>query len=209
MARTADTAGDGERSANRRATHRACRWPRSRSASRSGKIGTATDALPSDAGTNEWLPTWRAASRGLGDAGQHGVHHVGQFGVRQICRCRTGSPQVPPGGEMVALTSQNGPKATLHPIAGNGVTEGASHGVGHMGVTGVVIDDGDTPQISNGKSPPVGPQSLELGAPCKPPDQADSRARPRARRAFKMARPARVLMRWRKPCFLARRRLLG
>jgi hypothetical protein len=30
-----------------------------------------------------------------------------------------------------------------------------------------------------------------------------------ARRALSTARPARVLIRWRKPCFLARRRLFG
>lgn len=39
--------------------------------------------------------------------------------------------------------------------------------------------------------------------------QADSSARPFRRRAARMARPARVLMRWRKPWFLARRRLFG
>lgn len=39
--------------------------------------------------------------------------------------------------------------------------------------------------------------------------QADSSERPLRRRAARMARPARVLMRARKPWFLARRRLLG
>ena len=39
--------------------------------------------------------------------------------------------------------------------------------------------------------------------------QADSSTRPFRRRAARMARPARVLMRWRKPWFLARRRLFG
>ena len=39
--------------------------------------------------------------------------------------------------------------------------------------------------------------------------QADSFARPRRRRLRMMERPPRVLMRARKPCFLARRRLLG
>lgn len=40
-------------------------------------------------------------------------------------------------------------------------------------------------------------------------DQADSRALPRWRRALMMARPARVDMRCRKPCFFARLRTLG
>ena len=39
--------------------------------------------------------------------------------------------------------------------------------------------------------------------------QAERRWRPLARRDFSTARPARVLMRWRKPCFLDRRRLFG
>src|SRR6478736_5833943 len=38
---------------------------------------------------------------------------------------------------------------------------------------------------------------------------AESSVRPLARRAERMARPARVRMRRRKPCFLARRRLFG
>jgi len=39
--------------------------------------------------------------------------------------------------------------------------------------------------------------------------QADSRARPFLRLALMMARPARVRMRFRKPCLRARRRVLG
>jgi hypothetical protein len=42
-----------------------------------------------------------------------------------------------------------------------------------------------------------------------PANQAESLWRPLARRDFKMARPARVFIRWRKPCFLERRRLFG
>jgi hypothetical protein len=41
------------------------------------------------------------------------------------------------------------------------------------------------------------------------PDQADSRARPFSLRDFRMACPARVDIRLRKPCFFARLRLLG
>ena len=42
-----------------------------------------------------------------------------------------------------------------------------------------------------------------------PPDQADSRRRPLARRALRMARPARVDIRCRNPWLFARRRLFG
>src|SRR6185503_10293206 len=46
-------------------------------------------------------------------------------------------------------------------------------------------------------------------AVCQRADQADSSLRPLVRRAARMARPARVRIRSRKPCVLARRRLLG
>jgi hypothetical protein len=41
------------------------------------------------------------------------------------------------------------------------------------------------------------------------PDQADSRARPRRRRVLITARPARVRIRCRNPCFFFRFRLFG
>jgi hypothetical protein len=44
---------------------------------------------------------------------------------------------------------------------------------------------------------------------CRATPQADSRTRPRRRRAFKTARPARVDIRWRKPCRLDLLRVLG
>ena len=40
-------------------------------------------------------------------------------------------------------------------------------------------------------------------------DQADSRVRPLSRRALRIERPARVLIRARKPCLRARRRVFG
>ena len=42
-----------------------------------------------------------------------------------------------------------------------------------------------------------------------PADHAERRARPLERRDLRMARPERVFIRLRKPCFFARRRLLG
>jgi hypothetical protein len=62
-------------------------------------------------------------------------------------------------------------------------------------------------------SPPPGPDQRREPTtaldPGRTTGQADRRARPRRRRAFKMAWPARVAMRWRNPCRLARFRLLG
>ena len=53
------------------------------------------------------------------------------------------------------------------------------------------------------------PQFLERAAITNSPDQADRRRRPLSRRERNTLRPARVDMRERKPCFFARRRLLG
>jgi hypothetical protein len=58
-------------------------------------------------------------------------------------------------------------------------------------------------------TPSITPQRVERRTVAYPPDQADSRARPLWRLARTMARPARVRMRIRKPCRLARLRLLG
>ncbi len=49
----------------------------------------------------------------------------------------------------------------------------------------------------------------ESETPRNTADHAERRARPLARRDFRMARPERVFIRLRKPCFFARRRLLG
>jgi hypothetical protein len=56
---------------------------------------------------------------------------------------------------------------------------------------------------------PVATEAFERVALADPVRQAERRARPLARRFLSTARPARVLIRARKPCLRARRRLLG
>jgi hypothetical protein len=58
-------------------------------------------------------------------------------------------------------------------------------------------------------APPITPERVERRTIADPSDQADSRARPLWRLARMMAWPERVRMRSRKPCRLARLRLLG
>jgi hypothetical protein len=58
-------------------------------------------------------------------------------------------------------------------------------------------------------APPLTPQRVECRTIADPSDQADNRARAFRRRARTIARPARVRMRSRKPCRLARLRVLG
>jgi hypothetical protein len=52
-------------------------------------------------------------------------------------------------------------------------------------------------------------QGLEGVPAIDPPDQAERRWRPLSRLDLMMACPARVDIRWRNPCLLARRRLFG
>jgi hypothetical protein len=73
------------------------------------------------------------------------------------------------------------------------------------GLRGQVRD----PNRSGPRPPSVLAERVEGPAVADSPDQADSRCRPFKRRALKTRRPARVDMRCRKPCRLARRRLLG
>jgi len=52
-------------------------------------------------------------------------------------------------------------------------------------------------------------QHRERAPTAEPSNQAESRDRPLSRRALRIARPARVFIRFRKPCFFDRFRLLG
>ena len=110
-------------------------------------------------------------------------------------------------------------EASTQPIAGHGRAHLVTDGEGHARWAGrptAVTDRGARHRIGqpgHGEQPASGPR----GVPKRPkrlpvgdaPDQADSRVRPLARRALMIARPARVDMRCRNPCRLARRRLFG
>lgn len=106
---------------------------------------------------------------------------------------------------------QHGPQLPAHTVAYDGGTERATQGVRHTRRCDGAwrIENVGAPQHSGPSAPPLGGNARKRAALSDAPDQAESLWRPLARRDFKMSRPARVLIRWRKPCFLARRRLLG
>src|SRR5207237_1224276 len=95
------------------------------------------------------------------------------------------------------------------PVPCNGTPSLAADGESHpRGLAGSAVDEGYRDRATS--RPAAGAaEAGERRAVTDAPDQADSRCRPFSRRAFRMARPARVDIRWRNPWFLARLRLLG
>jgi len=124
------------------------------------------------------------------------------------------------GGRCAAgdLTDR-GPEPATDPVAIDRRTEPASDregdprwiGLGRRPASRLVIWRGHEGDAQDSRAgPTAGPLQFEERATvADAPDQADSLWRPLIRRERRTARPARVDMRCRKPCFLARRRLLG
>lgn len=105
--------------------------------------------------------------------------------------------------------SRDRAKSTTESIPGRSwpvhTTDGECHRWRHLRGIGKM----STPQHGRSHLAPRAGQFYELLTSADPIDQADRRARPLARRDFSTARPARVLMRARNPCFFARRCWLG
>ena len=104
---------------------------------------------------------------------------------------------------------QQRPKATAQSIAGYRRPQCATYREGHTRRLYVGVGDRGAPQWVDPNTNTFSPEADECVSLADPIDQAERRARPLARRDFRTARPARVLMRARKPCLRARRRLLG
>jgi hypothetical protein len=133
---------------------------------------------------------------------------------RQFLMCRvndlgTSTEQVPTRAKKPGLSGEQRSKTTPHSISHDSRAERPTECVRNLRMGGVLVNDGNAPQRTRRDSPTALAQQFETRSIPNSMDQADSRARPRSRRALRMARPARVLMRCRKPCFFARRRLLG
>lgn len=107
--------------------------------------------------------------------------------------------------------AEMGPDLTPKPIAHHRRAHRPGHGEGQprgFGRSGRGEEHGHRHDTTTDPTT-MTPQLLEGAAITDSPDQADRRRRPLRRRDRRTLRPARVDMRARKPCFLARRRLLG
>jgi hypothetical protein len=114
------------------------------------------------------------------------------------------------------LGLQHGPQLATQPIAHHGRPHRSTERKGDARARGTHfrrrarrIEQIGAPQHSGPSTLPFRSETRKVAARSDAPDQADRRCRPLARRLFSTSRPARVLIRARKPCFFARRRLLG
>ena len=99
-------------------------------------------------------------------------------------------------------------KLTAGPITHHRGTNAFGSGKGHSHSTGGVVDHHSHAESLVSRR--TGARKMgESETSRNAIDHADKRARPLERRDFKTARPARVFIRLRNPCFFARRRLLG
>jgi hypothetical protein len=123
-------------------------------------------------------------------------------------RLGSGADQVRARSQHVGAFTNQHPKPPTHTVAHDRRTDPASDAVSDPGRFGEIAWH---PGYRQWPATPASPlsKSQEDFAPVDPPDQADSLARPFNRRAFRIARPARVDIRWRNPCRLALFRLLG
>ena len=125
----------------------------------------------------------------------------------RLCVHRTCDPhEVSPGAQRTRRMTREdrGTKLTTGPIAVHGRAKPAADGECQTRGWDRVVGGVRTPERLRADPPSRG-QQRELAAGSDAMDQAESRARPLARRDLRTARPARVLMRARKPCFFARR----
>ena len=110
---------------------------------------------------------------------------------------------------MAVLGGKQGPQPPTEAVALDGAPTGPPNGVADLSGCEGGIGDHTAPQPPGANVCSLLGEAGEVAAALETSDQADRRWRPLARRDLRTARPARVLMRLRKPCFLERRRLLG
>lgn len=151
--------------------------------------------------------SWSAQSR-LGD---EFLHLAAQLIERQFDWSGTNPDHQDPWRKRLATIdlAKDLPQATTQPVALDRRAVGAPDRVRHEGRFRLRLRTPAAPQGRSPDSAPVTRKCRKCVTAVNPLDQTDRRARPLARRLLRTARPPRVLMRARNPCFLARRWLLG
>lgn len=148
------------------------------------------------------------------------VHELRDFGL-ELCKfCFGGLGQCSDheqsaGRQTVESNPHDLSETTFHSIPNNGVSYGLGYDETHACSVGIItIDQAVCHQMARAHADASFEDSSEVVAAADPVSRGDhtyaeTSARPLRRRAARIERPARVRMRRRKPCFLARLRLLG
>lgn len=119
------------------------------------------------------------------------------------------------GIKLVQSDSHDLSKATFHSVSANGVSNSLGYDETHARSVGIItIYQAVRHQMVRAHADTSFEDSSEVVAAAYPVSRGDhtyaeTSARPLRRRAARIERPARVRIRRRKPCFLARLRLLG
>ena len=150
-------------------------------------------------------------SSGCGKSIEHPVQLRAKLIERQFGSGGPGADQEQARGQRrrPLAGGQQFPQPAAKSVAGDGGTEGASDRERRARRRHQWIEKEVAPQRRAVDPRTVTTEAFERVALADPVRQADRRARPLARRFLSTARPARVLIRARKPCLRARRRLLG
>ncbi len=208
-----DTAGDDEWSTMILEPFRALRRPRGHRPNRWGRTDMAMVAPQMHADMSGSRTLRAAASRScrFGRSGCSLAHQVChallELGERTFGGARACADQKETRWHFAAAKYR--PQPSAKKIALHGRPRGATDCEGHLRWNHLGIGNERAPERVDPQPDTVPPEADESVAFADPVDQADRRVRPLARRDFSTARPARVLMRARKPCLRARRRLLG
>lgn len=129
--------------------------------------------------------------------------------VRRGLGLGTRTEQVHTGRNLVSLGFHKHTKSPPKAISLHCGPERPAEGIGHLRPGQRWIEKHCARQRTDPQMPAFRAKPEERTSTRDLVDQALSRYRPLARRAFSTARPARVDIRWRNPCFRALRRLLG
>jgi hypothetical protein len=174
-----------------------------------GRIGRARACLLHRAGTTESTEASNLAY--LMDLAQDRLQFDLQLVERQFDCRRSRADQHQTRGQrtLQIRLPQNRTKLSPSPISSHRRAERASDRIGHRHRVGFWVGTTGTPQGWSTDSFSVRSEAFERLTVANPRNQADRRARPRARRFLITARPPRVLIRERNPCFFALLWVLG
>jgi hypothetical protein len=178
--------------------------------SKTGEICTGTGDLPCRADTTRSSRQTRGdSSTTLRHSSNHQIKHGAEFVKRQLCGSGSSTDEVLPTRQLARSFTRQSPQSPPKQITRHCISQRFTEGKPDLGRQGPAVNCLNTPQCTGRDTNATVSKLIETCPTAQTPDQADSLTRPLARRFLRIARPARVDIRARKPCLRARRLLLG